>query len=67
MSTDANQLLQQAELDVEEASDISELESVRVKYLGKKGLLTIELKNLKTLPVNQKRLIGEQINQSKKI
>ena len=67
MPTDVNQLLQQAELDVEEASGVSELELVRVKYLGKKGLLTIELKNLKTLPADQKRSIAEKINQSKSL
>tara|TARA_A100000164_G_C21907881_1_gene774029 strand:- start:480 stop:1478 length:999 start_codon:yes stop_codon:yes gene_type:complete len=59
-------LLQQAELAVESAIDINDLDQIRVKYLGKKGALTLELKNLSNLPVEERPIVGEQINKCKK-
>ncbi|MFS8609099.1 MAG: phenylalanine--tRNA ligase subunit alpha, partial [Gammaproteobacteria bacterium] len=37
-------LLREAEAEVRAAGDLQQLDAVRVKYLGKKGLLTEPLK-----------------------
>ncbi len=42
-----------------------ELEKIRVAYLGKKGLITDLMKNLKDLNADAKREAGQQINQLK--
>ena len=43
-------LLQEAESAAAAAGDVAAVEAVRVKYLGKKGLLTEQLKALGALP-----------------
>jgi hypothetical protein len=37
-------LLEEAEAAVGSARDLSQLDAVRVKYLGKKGVLTVQLR-----------------------
>lgn len=44
---------------------MDELDAVRVKYLGRKGLLTIQLKELGTLPVAERPAAGQVINEAK--
>ncbi len=44
---------------------VPELEELRVRYLGKKGLLTAELKNLGGLPPDQRRTAGAALNETK--
>jgi phenylalanyl-tRNA synthetase alpha chain len=44
---------------------LDELDAVRVKYLGRKGLLTIQLKELGTLPVAERPAAGQVINEAK--
>jgi len=43
-------------------ADTSELENARVHYLGKKGLITEQLKGLNDLPPDQKPVFGKSIN-----
>jgi len=45
--------------------DISALEALRVKYLGKKGLLTRLVKNIKDLPPELRPVIGRRANELK--
>ena len=59
------QLLEQARTAVEGASALDELDAVRVKYLGRKGLLTIQLKELGTLPAAERPAAGQVINEAK--
>ncbi len=47
---------------VAQAEDLTALEAVRVRYLGKKGELTALLKGLGTLPPEQRREQGQHIN-----
>ncbi len=47
------------------ASTRDEIEQFRIKYLGKKGLLTDLFKNFKDVPVDQKKEVGQKINQLK--
>ncbi len=59
------QLRQQAEQVLLDVADLKALEDFRVKYLGKKGLVTELLKQLGTLPADQRKAAGQQINQLK--
>ena len=45
--------------------DEKELESWRVRYLGKKSLLTSTLRSLSTLPLEERKSAGSQANQLK--
>ena len=60
-----DELEQQALQAVAEASDAATLDDVRVRYLGKKGLLTQQLKQLGTLPAEQRPAAGQEINRVK--
>ncbi|MDH5433218.1 MAG: phenylalanine--tRNA ligase subunit alpha [Gammaproteobacteria bacterium] len=66
MSNAIEELLARALSAVEKASTSSELEQVKVDYLGKKGELTSQLKSLGGLPADQRPLFGASINQAKK-
>jgi phenylalanyl-tRNA synthetase alpha chain len=50
---------------IERAADLAALDGIRVKYLGKSGLLTAQLKGLGKLPVDQRPVAGQAINQVK--
>ena len=47
------------------ASDLAALDAVRVKYLGKKGLLTLKLRELGRLPADERPKAGKAINLAK--
>ena len=51
--------------EVEQAADLAQLDAVRVRYLGKKGLLTDHLKALGALPAEERRVAGQAINEAK--
>lgn len=51
--------------EVARARQESELEQLRVRYLGKKGLLTEQLKQLGSLPAEERPAAGARINQVK--
>ena len=48
--------------DIGSADSIDELEKLRVAYLGKKGEITIMLKGLKDLDLEQRKKIGSEAN-----
>lgn len=58
-------LLEQAQSAVEGATTLDELDAVRVKYLGRKGLLTVQLKELGKLPAGERPAAGQVINEAK--
>lgn len=58
-------LLEQAESEAAAAASLEQLDLVRVKYLGKKGQFTAELKALGTLPVEERPRVGKEINEAK--
>lgn len=60
-----NQLLETALTEISNANDNQALEDIRVAYLGKKGTLTSQLKLLGTLPPDQRREAGVEINKAK--
>ncbi len=57
-----------AQLDaaIAEAKDPAAIEAIRVQYLGKKGLVTDLMKELKDVPNEQKKEFGQKINVIKK-
>ena len=59
------QLLDEAETAVRSANDLAELDAVRVKYLGKKGLFTLQLREVGKLPADQIPVAGKAINSAK--
>jgi len=59
------QLLQQATQAVAASASLGELDEVRVRYLGKKGELTTQLKALGSLPPEQRPAAGQRINEAK--
>lgn len=48
--------------EIESASSAQSLQDVRVKYLGKKGLVTQQLKGLGKLPPEERKRAGQEIN-----
>jgi phenylalanyl-tRNA synthetase alpha chain len=59
------QLVEEAGSAIATAADLSELDSIRVRLLGKKGVLTQKLKELGTLPPEQRPVAGQEINAAK--
>src|SRR5947207_12098336 len=62
---DVASLLDQARDDLMQAMDLHQLDQVRIKYLGKQGLITQLLKNVNTMPAEQKREVGRDLNVAK--
>lgn len=58
-------IILQAEQAVSAATDPTALDAVRVNFLGKKGLLTEQMKELGKLPKEEKPKAGQLINQAK--
>ena len=47
------------------ASDLPRLDTLRVRYLGKKGLITEQLKRIGSLPPEERRGFGQEVNRVK--
>ena len=45
-----------------EVSDAAELDKLRVEYLGKKGLVTDLMKDMKSLSIEEKKTFGQAVN-----
>ena len=58
--------LPQLLIQVEKAPDLVTLDQLRVQFLGKKGVLTEQLKQLGSLPVDERKTVGQEINRTKK-
>ena len=61
------ELEKQALQEVAAAADPAALDAVRVRYLGKKGLLTEQLKQLGKLPAAERPAAGQEINRVKQV
>ncbi len=62
---DLDELISRAQADIGASPDLASLDQVRVRLLGKKGELTIRLKQLGSLPKAERPAAGEAINQAK--
>ncbi|MFC1931795.1 phenylalanine--tRNA ligase subunit alpha [Chloroflexota bacterium] len=51
--------------ELDSSTDTKELESWRVRYLGKKSSLTAVLRNLAALPIDERKAVGARANQVK--
>lgn len=60
-----NDILLNVNKEVSEANSVAALDEVRVKYLGKKGELTLQLQQLGKLPPEERREAGASINKAK--
>ena len=58
-------LVERALADVNASGDLGRLDEVRIQLLGKKGLLTEQLKSLGALPADQRPAAGQRINEAK--
>ena len=58
-------LVDRALADIDACADLARLDEVRVGFLGKKGLLTEQLKALGTLPAAERPAAGQIINEAK--
>ncbi len=59
------EVLQGARAEVARAASSADLEQVRVKYLGRQGILTHLLRSLPSLPVSERPEVGRQANLAK--
>lgn len=59
------QLVESAKSELNKAQDMQELNQIRVKYLGKKGSITSQMKKLKDLPQEERPRFGAIVNQAK--
>ncbi len=62
---DLSKLVSQASQSLEAAQDLQSLDEVRIRFLGKKGELTRQLKQLGKLPAEQRPAAGNAINEAK--
>ncbi len=62
---DLQALTAKAQADIEAADNLDALDQIRVSYLGKKGELTSLLKTLGTLPAEERKSAGQDINRAK--
>lgn len=63
--SELDDLLKTAEQEIQETTDLKPLEELRVRYLGKKGLVTEQLKSLGKLSAEERPAAGQRINQVK--
>lgn len=68
MSHTLSQLLgvkEDAKREIDQATNLEALSGVRVKYLGKKGMVTSVLKTLGSMPPEERREVGQVVNELK--
>lgn len=63
--TDLEELTKAATNAAASARDLTALDNIRVEYLGKKGKLTEQLKQLGKLPESERPAAGQRINEAK--
>ncbi|MFN4073264.1 MAG: phenylalanine--tRNA ligase subunit alpha [Thermus sp.] len=56
------ELEQEALAAIQEAQDLEALKALKARYLGKKGLLTQEMKALASLPLEERKAKGQALN-----
>lgn len=66
MEHSIDQIYQQALKAIETAASLKDIQSAQVRYLGRKGIVTQFLRNISTLPVEQRPAAGKRANEIKK-
>ena len=62
-----SEILKQSINDLEDAISPEEIDKIRIKYLGKKGVFTSELKKLAEIPIEKRPAFGQKINDAKTV
>ncbi|MBQ7960758.1 MAG: phenylalanine--tRNA ligase subunit alpha [Clostridia bacterium] len=62
MSEKTTQMKQEFLTKLENVADMAALDALRVEYLGKNGLITGLLKEMKNLSVEEKKTFGQEVN-----
>tara|TARA_B100001559_G_scaffold144016_1_gene120832 strand:- start:82 stop:1065 length:984 start_codon:yes stop_codon:yes gene_type:complete len=62
-----SEILNQSINDLEDAVSPEEIDKIRIKYLGKKGVFTSELKKLAEIPKEKRPAFGQKINDAKTV
>lgn len=63
--SELTRIVEQALGEIEAAVDLAALDLLRVQYLGKKGLISLQMKTLGTLPAEDRPLFGKLVNEAK--
>ena len=63
---DIEAILRAATSDISETTDLKALEALRIRFLGKKGIITQKLKELGTHTLSERPAAGTQINRLKR-
>tara|TARA_B110000196_G_scaffold319068_1_gene336007 strand:- start:1722 stop:2768 length:1047 start_codon:yes stop_codon:yes gene_type:complete len=58
LSLDKNEILKR----ISNTSSLDTLEKLRLEYLGKKGLISLEMKSLSSLSIEEKKTKGQELN-----
>lgn len=65
MNEEINNLKNEAIAQIMSAKDVSELENIKIAYLGRKGKLNLLIKELKNIPGDERKHTGILINEAK--
>lgn len=60
-----SELVKQAKESIQKTENLKDLDSLRIEYLGKNGLITQQLKNLGNLPAADRPKHGQEVNLAK--
>ncbi|MEG0711101.1 MAG: phenylalanine--tRNA ligase subunit alpha, partial [Niameybacter sp.] len=63
MKEKLEQIQQVALSAIQDASDLKQVEDLRVQYLGKKGELTAVLRGMKDLTAEERPVVGQMANE----
>jgi len=63
--SELTRIVEQALGEIETAVDLVALDQLRVHYLGKKGLVSLQMKTLGALPVEERPLFGKLVNEAR--
>ena len=55
-------ILDKAQKEIAAVTSIRDLESIRVNYIGKKGIFTEQMKSLGKLPKEERPAFGQKVN-----
>lgn len=61
--TDLRSLTSEAKDAITQAATLAQLEALRVEYLGKQGKITAQMKAIGTLPAEERKAFGAEVNE----
>ncbi len=65
MRDDVERIISQAENEISAAASLAGLDEVRVRYLGKKGRITVALRSLGSSPPEERPALGKMLNEAR--